>query len=138
MERSFDPVAFKSAIEMYPGNTPKVDADEWLSNPLNVMYDDDGSIGLCTYEYPGLFTVHWFFKVRGRTALNLARQMLGDLFENHGAEVVRGLTKVELKAARWAARQIGMKSYGILEYPGEDYELLCMTKNEFYLKGNQE
>lgn len=119
----------------YPEMIPQdFDFKGWLDNHNHVMYEEGGSVGLCTFEYTGLYTVHWYFKVRGREAINLGRKMLDDLFTNHGAEAVRGLTRIDIKAARWAARQLGMKSYGIVTYPEGEYELFCMTKDEFYGK----
>jgi len=137
MIRSFDVETFKTAVEPYPQIFPTpFDFEGWLKHPLNVMYDADGSVGLGVYEYPGVYTAHWFFKVRGREALNLAREMLDALFTDHKAVVVRGLTKVNLKPARWAAKQLGFKSYGILEFSDGEYELMCLTKDDFYRKEN--
>lgn len=133
MMRSYDPVVFKEGVRPYPKEF-KYDVDEfdfegWLKG--NVMYTEDGSIGLCSLEYPGVYTVHWFFRRGGRKSTELAVDMLDDLFDNQGARLVRGLTPVENRAACIAARKIGMKSYGILPYPDEDCELLMMTKEEF-------
>jgi hypothetical protein len=130
MNRSFDPEVFREAVKDYPEMiAPTFDFKGWLDNPNNVMYVEDDNVGLCTYEYKGVYTVHWYYKTRGRAALRLAVRMLSDLFENH-AKAVRGLTNVKLKAACWAARQIGMKSQGIMNYPDGDYELFCMTKQD--------
>lgn len=140
MIRSFNPEDFRKAAEPYPEIlSPSFDFESWVGNTNNVMYvEEDGSVGLCTYEYPGLFTVHWYFKAKGREALNLAVRMLDDLFTNYGAKAVRGLTKVQLKAAKWAARKIGMKSYGVVKFPTGEYELLYMTKDEFYSYNKKE
>jgi hypothetical protein len=124
--RSYDHDAFASVVTKTP---PEV----WLGNDKNVMLMVDGSIGLFTYEYPGVYSGHWFFKVHGRKALDLAKEMLDHFFTNYPAKALRGLTPVDKKAARWAARQIGMTSYGILSFPNdEDHELFCMTKEDFY------
>lgn len=132
MNRSFDPLVFKTAVADHPEfDLPDETLDEWLADDRNLMFDEDGSVGLLTHEYPGVYSAHWFFKVRGREALSLAKRMLGEVFDNHDGKVVRGLTEVNLRAARWAARQVGMKSYGIMSYPDGDYELFCMTKQEF-------
>jgi hypothetical protein len=109
------------------------DFEAWVNNPHNIMWEEDGSIGLATFEYPGMYSCHWFFKVRGKEAHDLARKMLDDLFSNE-AKIVRGLTSMEPKyrAVRLAARRLGMKSYGVINCPEGDHELLCMTKEEFY------
>lgn len=124
--RSYDKELFKSVID-------KVDPDEWIDNEKNVMFDVGGSVGLFTYEYPGVYSGHWFFKVKGRKALELAKEMLNHFFENYPARTIRGLTPVDKKAARWAARQIGMTSLGIMTFPCTgDHEVFCMTKEDFY------
>lgn len=132
--RSFDPEVFRKAVEPYPDvfKGQDFDFEAWLEDLNNVMYDDDGSVGLCSFEYPGVYTLHWFYKVRGRKALVLAKTMIDDLFTNHGAKTLRGLTEVGLPAAKWAARQIGFKSYGIDTCPKGDYEIFIMTKDDFY------
>jgi hypothetical protein len=106
----------------------------WVENPRNILWEEDGSVGLATYEYPGFYTLHWFFKVRGKEAHDLAVRMVDDLFTNHDAEAVRGITKTtpEFRGARLAARRLGMKSYGNFNFPLGEHELLCMTKKEFY------
>lgn len=108
------------------------DFESWVNNPKNIMWEEGSSIGLATYEYPGVYSLHWFYTVRGKEAMALAREMVNDLFTNHPARAVRGLTPVKNRAARLAARWLGMKSYGILTFPEGDHELFCMTKEEFY------
>ena len=132
IKRSFDlPLLLKVT------DTPAIraTADDfrlWFENPRNLMFTEGRNVGLATYEYPGLYSVHWFFEVRGRKAIDLGKRMVKNLFENYGAEVVRGFIRVDLKASRWAARQIGLKSFGIVTFAdGEDNELFCVTKKEF-------
>lgn len=129
MHRSYDPSEMKRIVSQFPKefiyDTETFDYSHWLSH--SVMYVEGDSAGLCTKEKEGIYSVHWFFKHRGRQALDLAKEMLNDLFDNEGAEIVRGITPVDNKAARWAARQIGLKSYGV----EGDKEILIMTKKEF-------
>lgn len=137
MHRSLDPEVFRKGVEPYLSifKAPNFDFQGWLDGK-NVMYEEDGSIGLATYEYPGVYTVHWFYtpEKRGVKALDLARRMMDDLFTNYGAELVRGLTDANLRGARLACRKLGYTSHGILSYPDGDYELFTMTKNDFYRK----
>jgi hypothetical protein len=130
--RSYDPEVFRSCFTDRPDLLEGISPEDWVQNLKNMMYVEGESVGLLTYEYPGLYTGHWFFKVRGREALNLAHRMVNELFTSTPTQCLRGLTPVKNKAARWAARQIGMKSYGILPFPNGDHELFCMTKDEFY------
>ena|SRR5690349_4767935 len=123
----------EEALQLCPGaNGDWNDYSGWLEDDRNIMAVDGKDTGLATYNYPGVYSVHWFFKSRGRDALNQARAMLDWLFQNSDAKAVRGLTKEHIKAARWLARQIGFTSYGIIEFADGPYELFCMTKEEFY------
>jgi hypothetical protein len=109
----------------------------WLGNPHNVILVEDDNIGLCTFEYPGLYTLHWFFKARGRDAIKLGRRMVREVFEKYAAEAVRGFTPVENGAARWATRQVGLESLGIVQdYDGREHELFFTTKQDFMERGN--
>lgn len=130
MIRSYDPEIMRKATE---GIVDKdFDFPSWTANEKNVMWDEDGSIGLATYEYPGVYSLHWFYRIRGRAAMDLARRMVDDLFTNYDAHSVRGLTPVKNRAARLAARWLGMKSYGVIMTTDGEHELFCMTKKEFY------
>lgn len=134
--RSFNPEVMRKAFEPHEQyQDPRLDYDAWVGNPDNVMYTvDNGDVGLATFEYPGVYSVHWFFnQTKGRAAINLAREMLTELFDKQGAEVVRGLTPIDNKAARFLAKYVGMKSHGIVDtVENGPHELMLMTKEEFY------
>ncbi len=140
MMRSFDPELFKAAVAPYPDvfRADGFDFEDWLNNHNNLMFEDNGSIGLFSYEYPGLYTGHWFFKVRGTEAQSLAKKMLNEVFKNHNAKAIRGLTETCLKHASLAAKKLGFCSVGFIPggigYEDKDYEILVLTKNDFYQK----
>jgi hypothetical protein len=132
--RSYDAELLLKACRRCPtwDDEAEFDPAAWLENTNNVMLTDGDSVGLATYNRPGVYSVHWFFKVGGRQAINLAREMLGVMFNEHGAEAIRGLTPESIKAARWLAKQVGMKSYGFVEYHDDQpHELMIMTRQEF-------
>ena len=130
IERTYDPDVLRSIGDEF---LKEEFLPIWLGNPHNVLLIEDEDIGIATHEYPGLYTVHWFFKRRGREALKLARRMFAYMFENHGAQALRGFTPVNNKAARWASRQVGLKSQGLISTPdGREHEFFIITKDEFY------
>jgi hypothetical protein len=137
--RSFDPEVMKKAFELSPEPMPSgVSYEDWVGDINNFMLVEGDNVGLATYEYPGVYTVHWFFTARGREALKLAKRMLAVLFESSDARVVRGLTPVDLKAARWLAKQVGLTSHGVLTFAdGKQCELMFVTKEEFYNNGHR-
>lgn len=132
--RSFDPELMHKALAMCPPEMQDnaITEDNWINNHDNVMLEEEGDVGLATFEYPGVYTCHWMFNRRGREALTLARRMCDVMFQEYEAKVLRGLTRTDLKAARWAARQLGMTSYGINNHKEGEHELFIMTKDEFY------
>lgn len=120
--------------ELYPEMLPEYIVDEWLNTLDNRMYVEGRSLALFTYEYPGVYTGHWFFtdEHRGREAIKLARRILTKFFQEENVQIIRGLVKVENKPSRWAARQAGFTSHGIFEFPKGAHELFTLTKDDFY------
>jgi hypothetical protein len=132
--RSYDPELLLEACRRCPtwDDEAEFDPAAWLENTNNVMLTDGDSVGLATFNKPGSYSVHWFYNVHGRAAINMAREMLRIMFEEYDAKTIRGLTPVSLKAARWLAKQVGMKSYGIVEYHDDQpHEIMIMTRQEF-------
>jgi hypothetical protein len=131
IERSYDAGKLNAFARMSDRNR-SFNASTWLANPLNYMVVSGENVGLATFEYSGVYSVHWFFTARGKEAKKLAIDMIDFLFETTGAKLFRGLTPTEYKAARYMARQVGMKSYGFVETEDGEYEILCMTRSDFY------
>jgi hypothetical protein len=117
--------------------SPLKDLETWWNDPRHVMLVDGENVGLCTYEYPGLYNAHWFMKDRGRKAIEVGKEMIRYMFEHKDAEVIRGMIRMDYKASRWAVRQVGLRSLGVIETPHKpfDHELFYTNKKEF-LKGN--
>ena len=131
MKRSYSVIDMQKVKTMYPEGFPNwVDLEEWLAHGQNIMYIENESVGLLSWDYDGVYTGHWFFSVRGKEALNLAKRMLSRLFDTTNARVVRGITPVELKGARYLAKKLGFISLGIEEWDGP-HEIMCLTKQAF-------
>lgn len=133
--RSYDPELMRTAYQLGHSDLyEEVDYQKWLDNHKNVMFTEDGSIGLATYEYKGVYNLHWFFtkEHRGKAALELAHRMLNKFFTEIDCNAFRGLTPIKNRAASYLARQMGCKSYGILEMDTEPHELFILTKDEYY------
>lgn len=136
IKRVFDLDLLLRATDQPTVTSKPEDFKEWFSRPMNMMFADGEDVGIATYQYPGCYIVHWFFKSRGRKALTLGRAMVKNLFDNYDTEVVIGFIRENLKASRWAARQIGLKSRGLMRFAdGEINEVFVTTKEEF-LEGN--
>lgn len=135
IQRSFDLPLLLRATNLPHIHSNQDDFITWFNNPNNLMFVDGENVGLATQEYPGFYTVHWYYQVRGRAAIELGKAMLRNLFENYGAETVRGIIRTDLKASRWAARQVGYKSVGIFKFAdGTENEIFILTKNDLLNK----
>lgn len=133
IERSYDGEVLRKASEPYPEILkPTFNFNAWASNKYNILLKEGEDVGAFTYEYPGMYNAHYFLTSRGKTARDLVLRTFKYVFETYDVKILRGLTKADLKAARWMARQFGFKSYGIVEYPNGPHELFIMTKDEFY------
>lgn len=111
---------------MHPSNA------EWLAVPGNLMYVSGRDVGLATFDYPGLYSVHWFYTdVKGKEAVKLAVDMLDDVFTNHGAKAVRGVIHMDNKPARFLAKHMGYERISIEEFADGPNEVILLTKENF-------
>lgn len=131
--RSYDQKDFDEAIKLSPGHSEEDDYGDWVNDPKNIMLIEDDNVGCAHLEYPGVYSVHWFFRsAKGRSAITLARKMCGEMFNTYGAQTLQGLTPTDNKPARWLAKQVGLKSYGFVTYPDNGpHELMYITKKEW-------
>jgi hypothetical protein len=107
---------------------PIEDIQKVLAKDENVMFIHGNDVGLGIYDYPGVYTVHWYYESRGRQAIDLGKAMTSMLFTEHGAKTLRALIRRELRASRWACRQLGFKSHGYLTFDEDDNnEVLFLT-----------
>lgn len=135
--RSYDASRMEKALDLVDNPSNKeLDYAAWVANPNNVMLIEGDDVGIGTFEYPGAYTIHWFFQSRGRAALNQAKAMLAMFFETVDCKLARGLTPVDLRGARWLARQIGMTSQGILDFDTGPHELFTITNEDFQRRNN--
>jgi hypothetical protein len=129
VKRSYNADALRAARGEY---VFAADDDAWVANTKNVMYEKGPDVGLATYDYPGLYTVHWFFKSKGKQALVSAAEMLNDLFTNYGAKAVRGVIHMDNKPSRFLAKYVGFEKISVEEFLDGPNELMLLYKDRFY------
>lgn len=134
MYRSYSPADLEDAISLYPELNDGLDCEEWVNDLNNIMLREGDSTGIFAYEYPGLYTGHYFFRVRGRDAISLANKMLAEAFDTYGAMAIRGMTKTTNRPALWITRQLGFKSMGRVVSENGEHEIFCLTKADFERK----
>lgn len=130
MQRVYDPIRIRAALDLYPFEVIDLDVSDWLRNPVIVL-GEDANLGLFEQYFPGVYTGHYFFTARGKAAKDLSIKMLREIFETYGAQAVRGLTPTEHKAAIWMARHLGFKTYGELDTSSGKCILFVITTREF-------
>lgn len=127
-----DPRIVEEALALYPSGNIDLDVPEWIKSPQALaLSDDEDNVGLFEEFLPGTYTGHYFFKASGKRAKAAAIAFLAEVFDNRGCEVVRGLTPVKNKSARWMTRQLGFKDYGKVDHPTDECVVYVMTKSEF-------
>ncbi len=132
MIRVYDPEVVRQALLLYPFEEIECDVEECLLNDEAIILSDgEGSLGIFEAFLPYIYTGHYFFKVRGRDAKELAIQMLQIIFGHYEARAVRGLTPRKHKAAHWMTRHLGFKAYGEIETKIGPCTIYVMTRDEF-------
>lgn len=106
---------------------------QWLGLSLNVaLTDGEGNYSLFERYSEFVVTGHYFFKARGKQALQLAKEMLQEAFTgDYNIKTIRGLTPLEKQGARWLSKNIGFKSYGEVDTKAGPCELFILNKNEW-------
>lgn len=130
--RIYDPEIIKTAL-LFLNSDTKDEHDAWVNDPSNiVLMDDIGNMALFEIGFKDIYTGHYYFKSRGREAINAAKGFLDEIFNTcYNIDVILGLTPEDNKAARWFSRQVGFKSHGLVEGPKRHYEMFIITKKEF-------
>jgi hypothetical protein len=129
--RTHDSEVLREAGKPYPEMFAKVDVGAWVENKNNILLQDGDDVCFFTFEYPGVYTGHYFFKSKGRDVLQKGVEFLRWMFENY-AKAIRGETPIENRPARLMNRKVGFKSYGIVDSPyWGQHEHFIMTQDEF-------
>ena len=112
------------------------DPEEWLADHRNIALEINGDFALFEYADKGVYTGHYFFKSRGKRAVERGRDLLHEAFMGgHGIKAIRGLSPLEKLGARWLNRQLGFKSYGVIQTSVGPCELVILTKQEYLERG---
>ncbi len=133
MVRTYDVNLIAPAIEFFLKSDTQVDPVDWIANPDNiVLQNDSGDIALFEKGVKDTYSGHYFFKSRGRSAIRAGQEFLDELFNTcYNINILMGLTPLTNLPARWMSRQLGFKSYGIIQSERKPYEMFIITKKEF-------
>jgi hypothetical protein len=129
-QRCRDPKVLDEALDPYDYHMEPTN-EVWLNHPGNLAYTLGDNLGMATFDYPGLYTVHWFFKAKGLKAVKTSLALLEPIFNEHGAQAVRGVTPLDNKPSRRLAKYVGFETISIEEYPDGPYEIMLLSKDRF-------
>ena len=87
---------------------------DWIANPLNVAVFHNEDMALFDYEGPGLYQGHFFFRSRGKEAVEAAKIITQDMFD-YGAKMIVGFVPVINRKAGVIARMAGYHFVGTQE-----------------------
>lgn len=115
-------------------NADSVNAQEWVDNPKHIVLEnDDGDLALFEPGIKHVYSGHYYFKSRGRKAIEAGKSFLDEFFNTcYNIDVLTGLVPIKHLGARWLSRQLGFSSHGVVDYiDNKHYELFILTKKEF-------
>lgn len=131
--RTFDANLVSQAVAFFRKTELDFDPVDWISNHANFAFiNEAGDMALFEHELPHVVTGHYYFRSRGKTALKAAREFLDEIFDSrYNIQVIRGLTPLTHLGARWMNRQLGLKSYGVVQTTIGPHEIFILTKKEY-------
>jgi hypothetical protein len=106
------------------GGEGELDPTDLLSDERNICLFDARGGAMFAWRGPGIYEGHSFFRVRGRDAIRVGREIMDEMRQR--ADLIWGATRLELKAARWFNRQMGFQSLGEIDTPEGRCELFEM------------
>lgn len=133
MIRVYDGDKVRAALDLYPYHRVELDTHAWVADKNNVALEaEDGSMALFEYLRPHTYDGHYFFRCRGKDAVNLAKQVLEEVYTNYGFKAIRGFTPTKHKAALWMSRHLGFSDMGVVETVIGPCVLFVMNMDEHF------
>lgn len=91
-----------------------VDTSPFFDNPRNIMLEHKFGVSVWFYEGDGVYDGHYVFgpNLRGKEALDVARDMVNEVFTRYHAKTILGQVAVGNRPARTVTRALGFSRYG--------------------------
>lgn len=119
------------AVAGYDDDFYGCDPYEWMYKEGNYAYTDGENFAFFNRVQPHVYAGHYFFVSRGKEAKEIADETLRHFFETTDATVIRGMTPLQLRNARWMSRQLGFKSFGVVNTNRGPCEMFLLYKDEY-------
>jgi hypothetical protein len=129
VRRTKDFKILNDTLSPYEHELVGLDQEAWIVDDTNYcLSDGQGSLGLFQTNGREVAMGHYFFKVRGRAALVLAKEMLEFIFTRTPIKMITGLTPEDKPGAKWMSRQLGFKSHGLVDTEVGECEIFILSK----------
>lgn len=133
ISRTWDAQKIAEALMFLQKGQDNIDIVAWLADPKNIVLENaDGDLALFEIGIKNIYSGHYYFKCRGRKAIDVGKAFLDELFNTcYNINVVMGMVPIQHLGARWMSRRLGFTSYGAEHLNDKHYELFILTKKEF-------
>lgn len=124
--RTFDTSYIKDILPYLP-----IEGFEPLSFILdtdNIVLTNGSDYAVFEYTTFGVYTGHYFFRSRGRPAVEAGEKFLYELFNEYEVSMVIGYTPIEHKSAKWMNRQLGFRAGPVVNTPAGECQLFTLIK----------
>jgi hypothetical protein len=131
--RTYNAEKLQQVAEPHSEDWIGFDADELLSNPLNICLtnEEESDFSLFEYDRAGIYTGHFIYTSRGKAALRFGQKCLEVIFSDFPVTLIKGLTPVEHLGARWLSRKLGFQSFGVIDTIKGPHELVMLTRKGY-------
>ncbi len=130
--RTKDPSVVLAAIEQVKDDLKGLPPEVWLKDDSNLaLYvPETGDVALFEKRSGGAYCGHYFFRSRGKKAVEVAKILLSEFFSSYGNLVI-GFTPLDKKGAVWLTRHLGFTVLCNEDIDGRPHMVSVMTKENY-------
>lgn len=131
--RTFDADFVEECLTPYRDDLKGLPASDWLADKENIaLRDHGGNLALFEYRQPGVYCGHYFFKDRGRKAIDAAEDFLHEIFlERYPVHIIIGFTPLDKLGALWMSNHLGFRNTGDEDINGRPHRVFVLTKQDY-------
>lgn len=132
--RTFDAEFVEKCLEPYRDDLKGLPASIWLSDKENIALRDHAeNLALFEYRQPGVYCGHYFFKDRGRKAIDAAEDFLHEIFsgDRYPVHIIIGFTPLDKLGALWMSNHLGFTNTGDEDIDGRPHRVFILTKQDY-------
>ncbi len=131
--RTYDVELLKEATDAYKEGFKGFDAERLIKNRMNiVLTNDDRDVAIFERDRPSVATGHYFFKSKGRKAIDAANLFLAEVFgDPYEVRIVIGMTPIDNRAALWMNRQLGFQNVEVMDTINGPMQFVILARRDW-------